>query len=107
MYNDTLLQENAHDLIELPINLTDATILGTENHLMKMDLVTSRYQIRFDNETLKINSFKSCMEDRECSSYFTDSNAKLLMSIFTVLFDDYSSLSVTDRASNLETFQYM
>jgi len=30
-------------LIEMPFNLTNATIQGTENHLENMDVVTSRY----------------------------------------------------------------
>ena len=41
--NDTSVISNDHGLYELPFNLSDAVLLGTENHLEKMDLVISRY----------------------------------------------------------------
>ena len=57
---------NTHGLQEVVFDLSDATLKGTNNHLSKMPQVVSRYQVRFDNDLLKVNAFLNCTQDPEC-----------------------------------------
>jgi len=38
---------------------------------------------------MQINAFKECMEDDECSQYFTASKPKMLNNVFNTVFDNY------------------
>ena len=87
--NDTL-RKNNHGLLEIPLNLTHATIMGTENHLQSMPTVTSRYQIRFDRDLMKQDALAFCKEEPECSQYISDSQASILGEIFDILFENYA-----------------
>jgi hypothetical protein len=42
------------------INKTDATLLGTEHSTYDQGYVTTKYQFRFDNSSLKINAYLQC-----------------------------------------------
>ena len=42
-YNISEMEENDHNLLELKFNLTDATLLGSGNHIKLMTEVISRY----------------------------------------------------------------
>lgn len=39
---------NDRGMAELKFNLSDAYLLGTKNHKDRMDVVETRYQVRFD-----------------------------------------------------------
>jgi hypothetical protein len=67
LYDDVLLRNNSHDLLELAFNLTDATLKGTGDHLEKMEEVVSRYQLRLNQPNLIRDAFINCTLTEECS----------------------------------------
>ena len=54
--NSTYYQ-NGHDLVEMKFNLSDVTLMGTENHINKMPEVINRLQVRLNEKQLKIDSY--------------------------------------------------
>ena len=42
-YNTTALRNNSHGLLELPLDLSDATLMGTSDHKEYMTEVISRF----------------------------------------------------------------
>ena len=42
-YNGTELRNNSHGLLELPFDLSDATLMGSSDHVLKMTEVISRF----------------------------------------------------------------
>mmetsp|Transcript_14057 Transcript_14057/g.21905 ORF Transcript_14057/g.21905 Transcript_14057/m.21905 type:complete len:92 (+) Transcript_14057:746-1021(+) len=47
-YNSSELYVNNHSLLEMKFDLEDGRIQGTENHLNSMEIVVSRYQVRYN-----------------------------------------------------------
>jgi hypothetical protein len=35
------MKENSHGMLELPIDISDSTLLGTENHIHEMKIVNN------------------------------------------------------------------
>ena len=53
---------NERNLYELQINTTDASMMGTEHSFDDAGYVTSRFQIRLDNDSIKLDAFKQCKD---------------------------------------------
>ena len=68
IYNQSNLKLNEHGLLEMPFDLSDATLKGSGDHKEKMSEVISRYQIRVNNQKLKEDAFRNCSLSEECNS---------------------------------------
>ena len=79
MTNDnSTYYQNGHDLVEMKFNLSDVTLMGTENHINKMPEVINRLQVRLNEKQLKIDAYEHCiMKDRTCSTVLDDSPTKI------------------------------
>lgn len=61
-YNFTQLKVNERNLLEIKIDLSDAVFLGTMHSYQDAGIVTSKYQIRLENTTIKIDAYKKCID---------------------------------------------
>ena len=51
---------NERNLFELKIDTSDAIMLGTEHSFDDAGFVTSRFQFRLDNDSIKLDALKNC-----------------------------------------------
>jgi len=58
----TSLKINERNLLELQIDLSDAVFLGTMHSSKDVGIVTSKYQVRLENRTIKIDAHKKCID---------------------------------------------
>jgi hypothetical protein len=49
-YNNSELITNEHGLLEMVFNLSDATLMGSSDHISRMKEVISRFQVRLNSE---------------------------------------------------------
>mmetsp|Transcript_11455 Transcript_11455/g.17256 ORF Transcript_11455/g.17256 Transcript_11455/m.17256 type:complete len:177 (+) Transcript_11455:261-791(+) len=97
--NSTEVVENNHNLLELKFDLSDAVLMGTENHLEKMNQVISRYQIRVDQNLVKQDSLKECLDDPACSSIIDDSMASMFNALVEEILSGYETMSASERTA--------
>ena len=57
-YNFTNLEVNERNLLEIKFNLNDSVFLGTIHSSEDAGIVTSKYQVRLENRTIKIDAYK-------------------------------------------------
>jgi hypothetical protein len=62
-FNLSSLKVNERNLLEIKFNLSDAVFLGTIHSSEDAGIVTSKYQIRLENRTIKIDAYKKCSND--------------------------------------------
>jgi len=51
---------NQRNLFSMQVNLSDATLMGTEHSFKNVGYVTSRFQIRLNNVSILVDSYKQC-----------------------------------------------
>jgi hypothetical protein len=90
-YNSTSLRVNTHGLLELPFDLSDATLKGSSDYIEKMTEVISRYQVRLNFRTIQENAVTNCTKTAACSEILSDSKADMENWITDYLMSDYSS----------------
>lgn len=78
---------NSHGLLEMVFNLSDATLMGSSDHIEKMTEVVSRYQIRLNNQILKENAYINCTVMEECSSLINLAPSKIANAIVSHMID--------------------
>ena len=77
-YNLTNLKVNERNLLEIQIDLSDAVFLGTIHSSQDVGIVTSKYQVRLENSTIKIEAYKKCIDPtyiikgKNCSQVFSE-----------------------------------
>ena len=49
---------NNHNLLEIPLNLSDVTLNGTENYIKSMDEVINKIQLRIDLDEVEMGAYE-------------------------------------------------
>jgi len=52
------IQLNNHNFLEIPLNLTDVTLLGTSNSVNDIDEIINRFQIRLDLDEVEKDAYE-------------------------------------------------
>ena len=47
----------------MKIDLSDAVIVGTKHSYEQTGIITSKYQIRLDNFSIKADAYRKCMDN--------------------------------------------
>ena len=62
-YDQHDVEMNTHGMYQMPLNISDATLKGTKNHLDKMHVVQNRYQLRIGFDQIKKDAYPLCFAD--------------------------------------------
>ena len=56
-YSQQPIQKNSHNLYEIPLNLSDAALNGTDSYKDMMPVLLSRYQLRKNLDPLELDAY--------------------------------------------------
>ena len=63
---------NTHGIYQMPLNISDATLKGSENHRDKMIVVANRFQMRIGFDQIKHDAYTLCFDNSSlpfCEEY--------------------------------------
>ena len=99
-YDLETLTLNDRSLYEIEIDTSDATMMGTEHSSNDAGYVTSRFQVRMDNDSIKLDAFKQCKDPNfilrnqyPCSETLYEDYTTIMNNLIN---DIYSNLDTTD-----------
>mmetsp|Transcript_12197 Transcript_12197/g.18863 ORF Transcript_12197/g.18863 Transcript_12197/m.18863 type:complete len:160 (+) Transcript_12197:879-1358(+) len=98
---------NSHKKPTLVFNLNDSVVKGSEDSEEAVDVVTTRYQLRFDMELLRHDAFARCKADPVCKDLVSVSGNTVLMLVYEKTFEDYEDFTTDERLQATETYKYM
>ena len=86
-----MIRLNDHDLLELVIDLSDVTLLGTKNFLKKIEEVSNRIQVRANLEKVKYDSYGWCRDrNLTCSALLEHDYTQIFNDLIEMYYDGYS-----------------
>ena len=98
---------NSHGMYQMPLNISDAVLKGSKNHLDSMVVVQNRYQMRIGFEKIKKDAYTNCYRNESesyCKEYRRDITE---ISDVTILneFIEYQSLQMELNSSMTHTIK--
>jgi hypothetical protein len=79
---ETPLRQNRHSMLELPISLKDADLLGSENSFNQTMEVINQFRIKFDKSKIRRNAYLSCKSNPVCSEVVSESDTEILQYLY-------------------------
>lgn len=77
VYNASNVTYNSHNLLEMTFDISDITLMGTEQFMEVLTEVINRFQLRFNHDSFEIDSFKSCQSRSDCASVLSESKSEI------------------------------
>lgn len=91
---DPDVQFNSHSLLEKRFDLSDITMVGTEDSMKSMVEVINRLQVRVNNTLIKYDAWYRCKtHNKTCK--LTESKSDIFNSFINFKYKDYGNLNKT------------
>ena len=87
---------NSHDLWEIPLNLSDSTLMGSSDSLFKMREVMSRLHVKTDDALIKADGYIECLESQDCGASIFPSESEIFQGVTYLKYVNISYLSESE-----------
>jgi len=91
------LFKNPYDMVELQLNLTDASLRGSSASIMKSPEYLSHYKVSLNRFQVYQDAYLNCKANRACSEVVRESNSSILNFMYEDAYSQAEGTSLTNE----------